>query len=153
MSKGKVATLAVVLLAMPVVAVYEGTSLTTYQDPVGIPTVCMGETDRDLTIRERFTLAECQVVMGASLYKHASELDRCITRPVEPYEAAALLSIVYNVGVSALCKSTMVKQINAGEPGSVWCQQFDRWVYAKGIKLRGLVKRREAEKALCLGKG
>ena len=28
--------------------------------------------------------------------------------------------------------------------------QFDRWVYANGVKLNGLVKRREAEKELFL---
>ena len=32
------------------------------------------------------------------------------------------------------------------------CAELERWVYAKGIKLRGLVKRRAAERAMCEGR-
>ena len=32
------------------------------------------------------------------------------------------------------------------------CKELDRWVYAKGIKLNGLVKRRAAERAMCEGR-
>ena len=148
--KGKVAALAVVLAATPLVVLYEGVVPGTYADPVGIPTACVGETDKEITsLRREFSRDECIAVMGASLYAHAVKLDECITRPIERHEAGAILSWSYNVGVGAACRSTLVRKLNAGEP---FCAELDRWVYAGGIKLRGLVRRRAAERAMCEGR-
>jgi lysozyme len=138
-------------IAAIIVPIYEGTVLGTYIDPVGIPTACMGETGPHIRIGQRFTLAECQRMLDAALREHARGLDRCVKVTLADHEAGALLSFAYNVGVGAACSSTMVRMVNAGRPAAEWCQQFDRWVYAKGIKLPGLVKRRVSEKALCLG--
>lgn len=147
--KGGIATLVVVLLAAPFVARHEGVVLRTYADPIGIPTACVGETDKEITLRQRFTRDECMAVMGASLLKHALELDRCVQRPLADHEAVALLSWSYNVGVGAACRSTLMRKLNAGEP---WCAELDRWVYAGGRKLTGLVKRRAEERAMCEGR-
>lgn len=149
---GIVAAGSVLAIATVIVPIYEGTVLGTYVDPVGIPTACMGETGPHIRMGQRFTLAECQAMLDAALLKHARGLDECIDVPLAAHEAAAVLSFGYNVGVGAACKSTMVRMINAGRPAAEWCAQFDRWVYAKGIKLNGLVKRRASERALCEGR-
>ena len=144
--KTGIASLAAVLLAVPVVALWEGERLETYLDPVGIPTVCYGETDAALTMRWRFSRDECRALLGASLMQHALELDRCITRPLPPHQAAAVLSWGYNSGSGAACRSTLVRKLNAGEP---FCAELSRWTYAGGRQLPGLVKRRAEERALC----
>lgn len=149
MRKSGVASLAAVLLAVPLVATWEGTVLTTYDDPVGIPTVCHGITDEAMTLRGRFSEPECQALLGAELMRHAVALDACIKRPLEANQAAAVLSWAYNVGTDAACGSTLVRKLNAGQP---FCAELSRWVFAKGVKLRGLVKRRAAERALCEGR-
>ena len=150
--KGKVALLAVVLLATPVVIVSEAVVTRVYMDPVGIPTACVGETDAEVVgMKARFSRDECMAVLGASLYRHAVELDKCIKVPLKPHEAASLLSFAYNVGVAKACGSTLVRRVNAGELPQA-CAEFDKWVYAKGMKLRGLVKRRAAERAMCEGR-
>ena len=147
MSKAKVAALAVVLLAAPFVAVEEGVVLTRYADPVGIPTACAGETDSEaIGFKRFFTRDECIAMMGASLYAHAMKLEPCVKRDIPRHQAAALLSFSYNVGVGATCGSTLMRKLNAGQP---WCAELDKWVYAKRIKLRGLVKRRAAERRMC----
>ena len=147
MSKARVAALAVVLLAAPFVAVEEGVVLTRYADPVGIPTACAGETDGEVVgFKKLFTRDECIAVMGASLYAHAIQLEPCVKRPIKRQEAAAILSWSYNVGVGNACGSTLMRKLNAGQP---WCAELDKWVYAKRIKLRGLVKRRAAERRMC----
>lgn len=61
----------------------------------------------------------------------------------------ALVSITFNVGCSAMRKSTLYKMANGGYTPQM-CKQFTRWVYANGEKLPGLVKRREQERKLCL---
>lgn len=145
--KGRIASLAVVLIAAPMVATYEGVVLSKYADPVGISTACAGETDKEVvSFKEVFTRDECIAVMGASLYEHAMKIEPCIGRPVTRNQAAAILSWSYNVGPTAACGSTLVRKLNAGQE---FCSELSRWVYAKRIKLPGLVKRRVAERALC----
>ncbi|WP_018652254.1 lysozyme [Actinobacillus capsulatus] len=43
----------------------------------------------------------------------------------------------------------MFRKANAYDWNGV-CNEFSRWVYSDGRKLKGLVIRREKEKALCL---
>ena len=76
---------------------------------------------------------------------------RCVVAPLAANEAAALTSFAFNVGTDALCGSTLARKANAGAPASAWCAELDRWVFAHGVKLSGLVKRRAAERALCEG--
>ena len=147
MSKAKVAVLAVVLITAPFVAEREGIVLSRYKDPVSVPTACVGETDSEVVgFKQLFTRDECIAVMGASLYAHAMALEPCVKRAIPRHEAAALLSFSYNVGVGNACNSTLMRKLNAGQP---WCAELDRWVYAKGFKLRGLVSRRAAERRMC----
>lgn len=147
MSKARVAALAVVLIAAPFVALEEGVVLAKYRDPVSVPTACVGETDSEVVgFKQVFTRDECIAVMGASLYAHAMKLEPCIKRDIKRQEAAAILSWSYNVGVGNACSSTLMRKLNAGQP---FCAELDKWVYARGIKLRGLVSRRAAERRMC----
>jgi len=148
--KGPVIGLAAIIMAIPIVAYFEGFVPTTYIDPVGIPTVCFGETDKTITVQERFSKEECYVLLGASMQKHAAAIAPCIKVPVKDHEAAAILSWGYNIGPGAACSSTLISKLNAGAPASEWCPEMRKWVYAKGKKLRGLEIRREKEMAMCL---
>ena len=145
-------SLAAIVLALPLVMHFEGMSPTTYRDPVGIPTVCYGETDRAaIDLKKSFTTNECIAMLGASLATHMDAVADCVKVTVRPNEAAALASWSYNIGAGAACSSTLVRMLNAGAPASEWCPQMKRWTFAGGKQLRGLVLRREKEVALCLG--
>lgn len=64
---------------------------------------------------------------------------------------SAVTSITFNVGCGAMRKSTLYAMLRDGP--AAWpsaCNQFTRWVYAGKTILPGLVKRRDAEKQLCL---
>nr|WP_242064989.1 lysozyme [Enterobacter roggenkampii] len=64
---------------------------------------------------------------------------------------SAVTSITFNVGCPTMRQSTMFALFR--EQKSAWpaaCNQFPRWVYAGKTILPGLVKRRDAEKQLCL---
>ena len=143
--------LGALILSLPIVAYFEGFYPKTYVDPVGIPTVCFGETDKAITMQERFTKEQCYVLLGASLQKTAIEVSKCIKTPVTDGEAAAILSWGYNVGPAAACQSTLIAKLNAGAPAGQWCPELKRWVYAGGKKLKGLELRREAEYKMCIG--
>ena len=140
-----------IVAALCLVAFYEGSSLTTYKDPVGIPTVCYGETSRDiLDMKSHFTQEECTALLGASMKKHMDEVAKCVKVPVTVNQAAAITSWAYNVGTGAACGSTLMRMLNAGERPEDWCPTMHRWNKADGKVLNGLVKRRKSEVELCL---
>lgn len=151
----------VLAIAAGFIVVHEGEVLGSYADPVHgwrVPTACYGQTGPHIRMGQVFSRTQCRAMLDAELVTKAQQLDRCITRPLPDHAAAAVLSLAYNVGTGAVCGSTLVRQINAGQPPAVYCQQFDRWVYAGGKdcrdprnNCRGIAKRRTEEKALCLG--
>lgn len=149
----RIASLAVVLMAAPISMRWESVELRPYRDPVGVATVCAGETDASvLQLRDAFSRDECVALLGASLLAHAARLEKCITRPVLRHEAVSLLLWSHNVGVDAACRSTLVKMVNSGVPASEWCPQLSRWDFAGGERLPGLTKRRAEERAICEGR-
>ncbi len=61
----------------------------------------------------------------------------------------AVTSITFNVGCSKMRTSTMYRYLESGSYEKA-CNEFTRWNKAGGVVLKGLVTRREKEKALCL---
>lgn len=139
--------LAALLAVAAFVKPWEGTEPIPYRDLVGIWTVCTGHTGN--VERRPYTPAECDALLRDDVLVALSGVSRCIERPVHHGGWIALGSWAFNVGVRAACKSTLVAQINAGQPPSVWCRQLLRWDRAGGRKVRGLTKRREAEYREC----
>lgn len=140
---------AVLTLAAVIAAYWEGFSPTGYADPVGIPTVCWGHTGPDVRVGMTLSLSQCRDLLQKDLVIAASAVERCITRPLSTHQAAAFTSFTFNVGGGAFCGSTLVRLFNAGQEEEA-CRQMSRWIYAKGVKLRGLERRRAAEVSLCL---
>ena len=137
-----------VTIAIAAVGGFEGLRQTAYRDPVGIPTICFGET-KGVRMGDRATLEECRNMLQDSLQIADEEVARCTRAPLPDHRRAALVSFTYNVGGSAYCNSTLVRKLNAGDiPGA--CNELNRWVYAKGIKLPGLVARRGQEYQMCM---
>ena len=131
------------------VAQHEGLRLWAYRDPVGVLTACYGHTGPDVQPGQTYTRAQCRELLERDLARHAQAL-ACIRRPLTDGQKAAFVSFAYNVGSEAFCSSSLVRKANAGDmPGA--CAELDKWVYAKGQKLPGLVKRRAAERAMCEG--
>lgn len=71
---------AVMAAAIALVGVWEGLRLVTYRDPIGIPTVCFGET-RGVKMGDRYTLEECQAMLGDALVEFETGMRRCLKSP------------------------------------------------------------------------
>lgn len=137
--------------ALTLVKFYEGFRAKAYQDPVGIWTIGYGETGARAKPGATVTESEAADWLSNRLLNIATRIGRLVDVGLLPYEMAALLSFVYNVGDGAFAKSTMRKLINAGTDPNQVAAQFTRWNKAGGKVLPGLVKRREAERRLFLG--
>lgn len=151
--KAGIATAAVLALSIPLAVKWEGVKTVAYLDPIGVTTWCVGQTGAGVRVGDRFSQQECFAQLDATQRQKATELDRCIHRDLAPHEAAAILDLAFNVGTGAVCRSTLVAMVNAGRPASEWCPQLERWVYAGGVRWRGLANRRADARRICEGRG
>ena len=148
----------VVALAAAFIAPQEGfkpVASHNWFDPAGVVDYGYGTTNReDPTIRvgDRITEPEARDLLAGRLAsKYLPPLRRCIRNfdrmPVS--RQVAFLSASYNLGDHAVCRSSMARKINAGDVRGA-CDAFRLYVRAAGRVLPGLVRRREAERKLCL---
>jgi len=144
-----VGALALSAAGLVAIAQYEGYRGQAYDDGVGVQTIGFGTTagvqkgDRIDPVRALQRLAA-----DAALFER--QLALCIHVPLHQHEWDAYVSWAYNVGVSAACKSTLVKKLNRGDYVGA-CNELLRWNRAGGRVLPGLVKRRQQERKTCLG--
>lgn len=139
---------ALVLAGAGTVSYYEGVSNKAYLDPVGIWTICYGET-KGVDKGDYKTDEECLDSLAEELTEHHKKMVMYIKTPISQKEEAAYLSFTYNVGVGAFSKSTLLKKLNSGDRVGA-CNQLLRWDKAGGKKLKGLTLRRQSENKLCL---
>ena len=69
---------------------------------------------------------------------------------VNQNEFDALCSFIFNVGLGAFEKSTMLKKLKLKDNESV-AYEFPKWVYVSGVQSKGLSNRRTAESKLFRG--
>ncbi len=137
-------------LLLTLVPEHEGEVLTTYYDPVGIATVCYGDTDPAMAVPgASYSRAECLASLERQLIAHAEPVLRCVPEvDASPHMKAAFVSLAYNIGTSAFCKSTVARRFKSGDYQGA-CAAMEMWTRAGGRVLPGLVRRRADERALC----
>ena len=127
---------------------FEGFSRTVYFCPAGYPTIGYGHVVKP---HEDFsggiTQGEAEELLCLDAQIAERAVLRLITVPLTDGQFDALVSFTYNLGSGALQRSTLRRVINRKNHHNVPAQ-FMRWVWAGGRKLRGLVRRREAEATL-----
>lgn len=129
---------------------YEGLSLTAYKDIVGKWTIGYGDTE-NVTPGMVITEQEAEDRLRRRLERDfipgvISSLDRSPRQ----CELDALVSLAYNIGVAAFKRSTLLKRYNAGDIQGA-ADQFSVWHYAAKKSIKGLRKRRAAERMRFLG--
>ncbi|WP_345725796.1 lysozyme [Providencia rettgeri] len=137
-------------LTVAMVTEFEGYESKPYRDVVGVLTVCYGHTGSDIIPTKTYIKSECDALLEKDLAIVAKVVNPLIKVNIPDYTRAALYSFTYNVGTGAFSRSTLLKKLNAGDQAGA-CNELKRWIYAGGIKWKGLMTRREVEKAVCLG--
>ena len=148
-SAAAAAAAAGIAVAMPLVAAFEGYYPRAYRDPVGVKTICYGQTAVDgADFSKTYTKAECEKMLGVDLAKYQAQVRRCVPTVQPPHREAALVSFTYNLGGGALCR-TVGPKIAAGKVAE-GCKAMLAYNHAGGRVLAGLTRRRQAEYKLCL---
>ena len=133
------------MLAISMIAKYEGFSDKVYTCPGGHKTIGYGFTDDDLVKKGTITRAEADKVLGKKVRAELAFL-RTQVQGLTPKQEAACVSFIYNLGRGNFLKSTFLTKLKAKDMKAAQAE-CNKWVYAKGTKLKGLVKRRAAEAA------
>ena len=133
------------------IALHEGYRDTAYIPvPGDVPTIGFGTTE-GVKMGDRITPPKALARALTDVQKFEGALKQCVRVPLHQYEYDAFVSLAYNIGSGAFCGSTLVRKLNAGDYARA-CAEIDRWAYAGGKRLPGLVKRRAEERARCEGK-
>lgn len=129
---------------------WEGLVLTPYRDSVNILTVCVGET-QNVKPTDVYTAEQCKTMLVKRLDVFEAGIRKCLKSPDTVPDGAyvASISLAYNVGISAYCGSTVRRKLDAGDVRGA-CDAFRLFTKAGGRQIKGLVNRREAERAVCL---
>lgn len=139
------------------VKVREGWRPDPYNDPVGKCTIGYGHLIAPRTctsaMRQQWgtlTPSQGEKLLREDLAAFARAIQSSIRVPLRQQELEALISFAYNIGPSAFATSTLLKRLNAEQYVEA-ADEMLRWVYGTEngvkVKLPGLVKRREAERA------
>lgn len=134
-------------LTLPFIGGWEGKRNDPYRDIVGVQTVCYGETRVDM---RQYTDAECEAMLAEGIADFGETvLARNPGLKQRPYQLAAAVSLSYNIGPTNYGRSSVARHFAHGR----WRQGCDAillWNKAGGRVVKGLVRRREAERKVCL---
>ena len=123
---------------------FEGLRLEAYRDAAGVLTIGYGHTGSDIREGDRISEYWADELLRNDLGAAEAAVRRLhVARTQGQFDA--LVSFVFNLGIGRLQGSTLLKVIREGGSHHRIRQEFKRWVYAGGKKLRGLERRRAWE--------
>lgn len=152
-----IATAACVSLGSAFAAYWEGKSNAVYRDPLGIPTACYGATGPDIHLGQVYSDEECLRRLDADYLKFWNGVSEIVHVPMQPWEHMAFTDLAYNAGLQTFLHSSMARLANRGDFAGA-CAALKLYIYGtdsrsgQKIMLPGLVRRREAEYELCVGR-
>ena len=126
---------------------FEGLKLSSYQDQTGRWTIGYGHTGPDVTPALTITQDQAQALLAQDVGAAAACVNKVVTIALTQDEFDALVDFVFNLGAQAFTGSTLLRDLNAGDPTAA-AAQFDLWDHAGGAVVAGLLRRRQAETAL-----
>ena len=127
---------------------FEGFREKAYQDVVGIWTIGYGFT-LGVQPGDTITKAQAKARLARELDGYEAAVTRACTNEPNQNEFDALVCFAFNVGVSGMAKSSVIKAHNRGDHQAA-ARAFSLWNKAGGKVWAGLTRRRAAEAALYL---
>lgn len=127
---------------------YEGYSGIAYLCPAKVPTIGWGSTMYDngelVKLGDVISKTRAEELLKYEVNHVARKLN-ALQLGLNQNQFDAIVSFVYNIGITAFRKSTILRLISQNPNNEDIAVQFGRWVYGGGKMLPGLVKRRTDE--------
>ena len=139
-------------VAFSIIRHFEGWRPRVYRCPAGLATIGYGSTygldgERVTMAHREITLVEGDQLLCWSVGSSRRSVARLVKVPLTINQRSALISLCYNIGSGNFQGSTLRAMVNRYEDESA-ANEFWKWRRAGGVILAGLVRRREAERAL-----
>lgn len=130
----------------------ESIVLVPHGDPVGLKTICAGHlVKKGEKVKDRYTEQECIDIFVKDWKLHQKMLAGVVKVPYRsPWMQGALEDFTFNKGIGNVASSTLLKKLNNKQYDAA-CEQLTEWIYAKGVKLPGLVIRASKQYKYCMG--
>ena len=133
---------------------WEGVRLKAYRCSANVLTIGVGHTaamgDPKPVDGMKITEAEAEAILRRDLGSIERDVEKAVTVHVNQRQFDTLVSFVFNVGIGAFHKSTLLKKLNASRYDEV-PSELMKWTRAGGRVVQGLVNRRKAEADLWRG--
>lgn len=143
-----VAAISLSATALVAIVLHEGYKENAYIPVAGdIPTIGFGTTS-GVKLGDRTSPEKALQVALKDINNFEGALKQCVKVPLSQGEYDAYISLSYNIGSSAFCRSTLVKKLNE-QRYEESCKEILRWNKYKGKELPGLTKRRQEEYLKC----
>lgn len=140
--------------ALEMIKPFEGLYLDAYLDAVLIPTIGYGTirypNGARVKMGEKCTEAQAEEWLIWECAQCRDSIRDMVQVSINNNQLCALVSFCHNLGAGSLKNSTLLAKLNSGQPKPEIADEFDKWVNAGGHPLKGLIRRRAAEKALFL---
>lgn len=125
---------------------FESLSLTPYDDVGGKPTIGYGHLiTGDDNIGKRITRREANALLLADLNVVERAIQRYVSVALSIDQYNALASFIFNVGVGAFSRSTLLRKLNARDYYAA-SREFLRWDKVGVTPVAGLTRRRAEER-------
>lgn len=125
---------------------FEGCRLTAYLCPARVWTIGYGSTGRHVTPGLTITKERAEELLREDLVRFEDAVRKAAGRCTQG-QFDAMVSLAFNIGISAFRNSTLLKKHKVGDHYGA-SLQFARWNKAAGRVLPGLSRRRAAEAAM-----
>lgn len=122
---------------------FEGLRLTAYKCPAGVYTIGFGHT-KGVRAGQTISLAQAESLLRGDILP-CEQYVRGLGLKLTQGQFDALVDFAFNLGIGALESSTLLEKIRADADEQEVRRQFARWVYAGGVRLKGLERRRTWE--------
>ena len=142
-------------IGLKLIAQFEGCYLQAYLCPANVWTIGIGTTIYPNGVKvkkgDKCTLEQAHEYLAHDMIEFEKTVNDSVKVPLSQNQFDALVSLAYNIGSGAFKNSTLLKKLNAKDYAGA-ADQFLVWNKGGGKVLKGLVRRREAERALFLKK-
>ena len=135
--------------AIELIKRFEGFKSNCYVCPGGYKTIGYGHIVNDNEFIEEIDEKKGEMLLSIDIEQSRKSVLKFISAELTQGQFDALISFTFNLGGGALQRSGLRRKINRGEHEEV-PREFMRWIHAGGVKLSGLIRRREAEVELYL---
>jgi lysozyme len=131
------------------IASWEGLELTPYKDAAGLLTIGVGHLIKPSEVFTKLTHDDALQLFADDIDPREQQVSQLITRPdIKQHQFDAFVSLTFNIGIGAFKNSSALKLFNSYAFDSTVGARFLPWNKAGGRVLKGLVRRRQAEKTL-----